>query len=296
MIVRRRRSLLLVAAVLAVGSLLAPGHAPSTAGSDGACPGTTGVTVVVDYQALGGGIVVRCAGGSPSTGFAALKKAGFAVEEVSGMPGFLCRIDGHPGLEREDCIGTPPGSAYWSYWHASRGGTWKVSAEGGGTRTPPPGSVEGWSFSDDGSPGAASPPGIDPPAKPKPASPKPTATPKPATPKPTATPRQTATPKPVLTARPTDSPSAPSYAPTTSPAPVTPTTTPTSTPTPTPVIAATEVLPTPTVDTAAIAVVGAVSGGSPPFGTLLGIGLVVLISVGAIVTRSRRSAGRSRDA
>ena len=286
MIGSRWRSSVLVAAVLAVGSLLAPGQVPAAAGSDGPCPGKTGVTVVVDYQALGGGIVIRCAPGSPSTGFKALTAAGFRIEEVRNVPGFLCRINGRPGPERDTCVNTPPAAAYWSYWHAARGGTWATSSEGARTRTPPPGSVEGWSFSDDGSPGAASSPGMNPPAKPKPATPKPTTTPKPATPKPTARPAATpkpATPKPGPTAQLIDTPT---------PIPSTAT----SAATPTTAVRAAEASPTPTEDTAAIAVVGTVSDGSPPFGTLLGIGLVILISVGALVTRSRRSAGRSRDA
>ena len=301
MIDRHWRSPVLVAAVLSAGSLLAPGQAPAAAGSDGACPGTTGVTVVVDYQALGGGVVVRCAPGSPATGFKALTAAGFRLEEVRNVPGFLCRIDSRPGPEREACINTPPAAAYWSYWHAARGGTWATSGEGARTRTPPPGSVEGWSFSDDGSPGGPAPaPGIDPPAKPakpKPATPKP-ATPKPATPKPTVTPRpatpkpaipKPATPKPEVTAEPIDTP-APLDSPTLIPS------TATAEETPMTAVGPADASPTPTLDTAAIAVVGAVSGGSPPHGTLLGIGLVVLIVAGALVTRSRRSRSEDGDA
>jgi hypothetical protein len=192
--------------VTLVASLL--GAPTTSAASSGACPGPTGVTVVVDFQGLGGGILVRCAPGSPSTGFAALAGAGLDVEQVRNTPGFLCRIDGRPGPDQERCINTPPATAYWSYWHASRGGSWVYSQLGAGNRKPPPGSVEGWSFaagstseSDAPKPGIAPPaPPVDPTAIP---TPRPTARP---TPKPTVSP--TGTPRPPPTAGATAKPTA----------------------------------------------------------------------------------------
>lgn len=277
------RSSVLLAAILAVGFLLVPGPPPA-AGFDGPCPGTTGVTVVVDYQGLGGGVVVQCAGGSPATGFKALIAAGFDIEEVRNVPGFLCRIDGSPGLDRDPCINTPPASAYWSYWHAARGGAWSSSQEGGKTWRPPAGSVDGWSFSDDGSPGEASPPRIDPPAAsttPKPA----TTTPKPATP----TPAATATPKPA-----TPTPAA--------------TATPAAIPAPSGTSATPANATASSADPTPFAASGAQPGGSvgpdgtsaasdgPPLGTLVGAGLVVLIAAGALVAGARRSRGVHVDA
>ncbi len=277
------RSSVLLAAILAVGFLLVPGPPPA-AGFDGPCPGTTGVTVVVDYQGLGGGVVVQCAGGSPATGFKALIAAGFDIEEVRNVPGFLCRIDGSPGLDRDPCINTPPASAYWSYWHAARGGAWSSSQEGGKTWRPPAGSVDGWSFSDDGSPGEASPPRIDPPAAsttPKPA----TTTPKPATP----TPAATATPKPA-----TPTPAA--------------TATPAAIPAPSGTSATPANATASSADPTPFAASGAQPGGSvgpdgtsaasdgPPLGTLVGVALVVLIAAGALVAGARRSRGVNGDA
>ncbi len=274
MIGRPWRSPVLLAAILAVGWLLAPGPPPA-AGSDGPCPGTTGVTVVVDYQALGGGLVVRCAVGSPATGFPvtgfkALIAAGFLIVEVQNVPGFLCRIDGSPGLDRDACINTPPASSYWSYWHAARGGAWSSSQEGGKTRQPTVGSVEGWSFSDDGSPGAASPPRIDPPAQsatPKPVTPKPV-TPKPATPPPAAT-----------------------LPPAASAAPTAATTAPTSTADST-LLAGSVAQPGRGTSSGDVGT----AGDSPPLGTLLGVGLVVAVAAGALLVRARRSRGVNRDA
>ena len=296
------RSSALVAAVLAVGFLLVPGPPPA-AGSDGPCPGTTGVTVVVDYQALGGGVIVHCAAGSPATGFKALIAAGFDMEEVRNVPGFLCRIDGRPGPDRDPCINTPPASAYWSYWHAARGGAWISSQEGGKTRTPPGGSVDGWSFSDDGSPGDASPPRIDPPATtatPKPATITP-ATPKPATPTPAATARPAATraasaaPAAPSSASATASNAVASSAPTTASATVSSAD---STP-----LAGSVAHPGASAGPGGASAVGSAvpvgtsaDGDGPPLGTLVGAGLVVLIAAGALVAGARRSRSGNGDA
>ncbi|WP_216311799.1 hypothetical protein, partial [Streptomyces nanshensis] len=132
-------------------------------GSSGYCKDSDGVTVVVDFQELGGGTVVRCARGSQSTGLSALKNAGFGITGTNRWgEAFVCRIEGKPGAESEPCIDTPPTSAYWSYWHSSNGGTWKYSQSGVTNRTPPKGSFEGWSFSKDKSESTSPPPGVAP--------------------------------------------------------------------------------------------------------------------------------------
>jgi hypothetical protein len=122
------------------------------------------VTVVVDFHELGGGIVVRCAGSSVRSGAEALAQAGFTVSQPLRTPGFVCRIDGKPGADREACVDTPPTSAYWSYWRAERGGSWTYSSQGASATRPA--QVEGWSFALDRSATAVPPPGIAPPALP----------------------------------------------------------------------------------------------------------------------------------
>lgn len=141
-----------LAAVLAAGALAVPSGPvaaePSRrAAADGSCEGKTGVTVVVDFGTLGGGMQTRCAPEPVSSGFDALEKAGFTVTPTAQYPGLLCRIDGKPA--DDPCRRAPKSSYYWAYWTASSpGGTWAYSQEGGGTRVPPQGSVEGWAFSD----------------------------------------------------------------------------------------------------------------------------------------------------
>jgi hypothetical protein len=127
-----------------------------------ACDSTsTGVTVVVDFGVLGGGVNVRCADGDPGDGVVALRGAGFNVAGTNRWgDAFVCRINGLPTVATDPCVDTPPTSAYWSYWHASRGGSWRYSSSGAREYNPAVGTVEGWSF------GAGNQPGLAPPAPP----------------------------------------------------------------------------------------------------------------------------------
>ncbi len=136
--------------------------ATATAPADQGCTDNVGVTVVVDFHELGGGVQARCATGSVSNGFDALTKAGIDYQESSHVHGFLCRIAGRPA--DDPCTNTSPPSAYWSYWIAQRGGTWCASTFGAGNRTPPPGSIEGWSFAKDKASSMIPPPGYAVPA------------------------------------------------------------------------------------------------------------------------------------
>jgi hypothetical protein len=156
-------------ALVAIGASVpvAAARAQSASPYDGPCLDNVGITVVIDFRELGGGVNVRCTGGAASSGLDALDLAGVAWEPVLRFPGFVCRIAGKPGPDAEACINTPPASAYWTYWLAPRGGQWCYSTVGPGTRTPPPGTVEGWSFALDKvgaevpAPGYAPPPPID---------------------------------------------------------------------------------------------------------------------------------------
>jgi len=306
---RRIGSLLLVIALLAGASAQTMPQVRAASGR--ACPGSTGVTVVVDFNQLGGGIVVGCARGTPADGFEALAMAGFSVVQPTSMPGFTCRIDGQPGPDREACVNTPPANAYWSYWNASAGGTWKYSQAGPASRTPAPGTVEGWSWAQDSAGSGAPRPGIDPPAVAAP-TPKPTprATPTP-TPRPTAkaTPRPTAKATPRPTARPTARPT-PGRTPAVRQTPTAATpappvaspggasAAPDATPgmvagTATPVATSEAVVAQPPDDGSAVPVeapdpgLAAASSGAPT-GTFLGITLLVLVLVLGFGIRSRR--------
>jgi hypothetical protein len=102
---------------------------------------------VVDFGTLPGGVQIRCVTEPVSSGFDALTTAGFSYTGTQRFPGLLCRIDGKPA--DAPCVHAPPPDRYWAYWIADApGGAWTYSDLGAGNRTPPPGSVEGWAFSD----------------------------------------------------------------------------------------------------------------------------------------------------
>lgn len=153
-----------VCAVTAAASMAWIGVEAPVAGAwtEGPCPTASGVTVVVDFQQLGGGVKVRCATGGADTGFQALDRSGFSWTPTVRFPGFLCRIDGVPA--DDPCQTTPPTTRYWSYWNATRGGTWCYGNFGAGNRTPPAGTVEGWSMSLDRGTSSAPEPRVAPPA------------------------------------------------------------------------------------------------------------------------------------
>ena len=163
MIHRLVRLVAFVAAGIAIPVATASVHSASLENTP--CLDNVGVTIVVDFHELGGGVNIRCAPGPVTSGLDALDKAGIVWESVRRFPGFVCRIAGLPGPDTEACINTPPATAYWSYWVAPRGGSWCYSSRGPGARVPPPGAVEGWSFSL-GKVGADTPPPSAPPPPP----------------------------------------------------------------------------------------------------------------------------------
>ncbi|MFF4926288.1 flagellar hook-length control protein FliK [Kitasatospora sp. NPDC001261] len=148
-----RRTLGSIAAAAALtASLLGVCAVQAPQARAAACGGTTGVTVVVDFTAVGGGIQTGCAPGDPASGLAALTGAGFSYAFHPRYPGFVCTINALPTA----CT-NPTGSAYWSYWHAQHGGPWSYSSLGAGSYDPAPGDVEGWSFGAGAQPGTTAP-------------------------------------------------------------------------------------------------------------------------------------------
>ena len=156
---------LLVAAGLLVPGLEPAATASTSTGTPGYCTDATGVTVVVDFQELGGGVVIRCFPHptSSSTGLAALQGAGFTPTGTLGFGlGFICRIEGQPTMTDEKCIDTPPATAYWSYWYAPNGGSWKYSDLGVSNHKVILGGFEGWSFAKDKTSATVPPPRVAP--------------------------------------------------------------------------------------------------------------------------------------
>jgi hypothetical protein len=162
---------------------------PTLGGHSGLC--TTAdpdaVSVVIDHGALGGGVQTYCATGlsARSTGSDALRAVGLSTTgTVHDGPGFVCRIQGRPSAGEtvplpndpsytEQCVDTPPATAYWSYWHAPSGGPWSYSQSGFMSHRVVLGGFEGWSFATGSSSGAANPPRVNPITEPAPEPPPP---------------------------------------------------------------------------------------------------------------------------
>jgi hypothetical protein len=144
-----RRPLFAVLSAVAVLFGTTVVSAPSASASSGYCPTAKGVTVVVDFRALGGDVQVSCDSGATSStsGLSALHGAGFSTAGTAhDGEGFVCRINDQPTKSAERCLNTPPTTAYWSYWYAPNGGSWTYSNKGAANRDVIVGGFEGWSF------------------------------------------------------------------------------------------------------------------------------------------------------
>jgi hypothetical protein len=142
-------------ALVAQPSVAAAADAPPVSGT--ACPAASGVTVVVDYQGLGGDVVVGCAEGAQANGFAALTGAGFTFNEDPGAPsGALCQISRKPAEGYPYCWY----EGYWSYWRSNGVADWGFASTGPAGGGPlAAGAVEGWSWDGPG-PGDGTAPGL----------------------------------------------------------------------------------------------------------------------------------------
>ncbi|MBK6041001.1 hypothetical protein [Streptomyces sp. MBT55] len=137
-------------------AVLAPSGPASAAPQPiGRCTTSSGVVLAVDFSHWGGPVYRSC-GTTPTTGYELLNQGGWRTTGTGhDGPAFICRIgySGHQGgkqyptSQQEDCVLTPPASAYWSYWHADPGeNTWEYSQLGAMSYRPRPGSVDLWIF------------------------------------------------------------------------------------------------------------------------------------------------------
>ncbi|MYS33089.1 hypothetical protein K388_04179 [Streptomyces sp. KhCrAH-43] len=152
-----RRTVRAVLALL-LGAAALTANVPSAAAAPqpmGRCTTTSGVVLAVDFSHWGGPVYRSC-GTTPTTGYELLNQGGWRTTGTGhDGPAFICRIgySGHQGgkqyptPQQEDCVLTPPASAYWSYWHADPGAsTWEYSQLGAMLYKPKPGSVDLWIF------------------------------------------------------------------------------------------------------------------------------------------------------
>jgi len=125
-----------VALLAAAAGLGAPGSAQAAT-----CGSAHGVSVVVDFHQLGGGVQTACdVKGAGRTGDRQLKDVGHTLTWVQRQPGFVCRVDGLPTQDDDPCLNTPPDNAYWSvWWSDGKSGTWSYSSLGVGSLKVPDG-------------------------------------------------------------------------------------------------------------------------------------------------------------
>ncbi|MFJ8006206.1 hypothetical protein [Streptomyces fagopyri] len=141
---------------LAVAALGATG-APAVADPQpmGRCTTSSGAVLAVDFSHWGGPVLRSC-GTTPTTGYELLNQGGWRTTGTGhDGPAFICRIGysgykggkQYPTAGEDDCVLTPPASAYWSYWHADPGARdWQYSQLGAMLYKPKPGSVDLWIF------------------------------------------------------------------------------------------------------------------------------------------------------
>ncbi|SDB88360.1 hypothetical protein [Streptomyces sp. AmelKG-A3] len=152
-----RRAARLTAALALAFAALTTGAAPAGAAPQpmGRCTTGSGAVLAVDFSRWGGPIYRSC-GSTPTTGYELLNQGGWRTTGTGhDGPAFICRI-GYSGYrngtqfpppEQDDCVLTPPASAYWSYWHAGPGADdWEYSQLGAMLYKPKPGSVDLWIF------------------------------------------------------------------------------------------------------------------------------------------------------
>ena len=172
----RRLIARLAAAVLATAAAGLGFVAGTSAPADAAaCSGASGVTVVVDHGALGGGVDQVCnpsgGGNAASSNFTG---AGFALTYVQSQPGFVCRINGQPASAA--CVNTPPTNAYWGlFWSDGKSGSWSYASMGAGSLTIPDGGYVAFAWQT----GSQNPPNVTPTPHASTPTPAPTPTPSP---------------------------------------------------------------------------------------------------------------------
>lgn len=212
------RRLVVAALVVAATSLGVVATAPQASAST--CSDADGVSVIVDFKQLGGGVQGTCVDGAGQKASALFPAAGFGLEYVQSEPGFVCRVALKP--DNQACADTPPNDAFWGlWWTDGRSGTWSFSNYGVGSLKVPAGGSVAFAWKQGSA--SATPPGVRAPVPPT-AAPTPTSSP---SAKPTKKPSSKPSSKPARPASSaaTPSPSAvPSSAPSSSAATDTPST------------------------------------------------------------------------
>ena len=128
-------------AATAAGLVVPLSIAPAQAAT---CSTSSGVSVVVDFHQLGGGVQTACdADGAGKYAAAQFTDVGHTLTYVQGQA-FVCEIDGAPSTQ---CVRTPPANAYWSlWWSDGTSGKWTYASSGVGALKVPAGGYVAFSW------------------------------------------------------------------------------------------------------------------------------------------------------
>lgn len=126
---------------------------------EGLCD-SNGTSLVIDYGTSSSlALAIRCAKDFEGTGWDIFKATGIQAEGTKQYPiGFVCRLEGYPETELQDCDDTPRyAEGSWGYftWNGNR---WSVSGVGAVSRKLSCGDIDGWRFIEPGEDLANTPP------------------------------------------------------------------------------------------------------------------------------------------
>ncbi|MQW77783.1 hypothetical protein GHK92_18075 [Nocardioides sp. dk4132] len=151
---RVRAAAALLAGLLCLAPLTAAPPASAATCTDG-----RGVSVVVDFGALGGGLQESCdADGGGKKATAIFADSGVELTYAQRSAGFVCRVEGVPSSD--PCINAAPADAYWGlWWSDGETGTWVYASLGTSSLTVPDGGSVAFSWNS----GTRTQPGVAPP-------------------------------------------------------------------------------------------------------------------------------------
>jgi hypothetical protein len=146
--------------ILAAGTVVAAGAWVLPAGPAAAatCSSSGGVSVVVDFSKLGGGIAGTCVAGGGGDSAGSLFEQDHDLTRVARFPGAVCKVDATPADMQ--CQNMPADDAYWGLFWSDGSGGWVYSSEGVDSLDVPDGGSVAFAWQDGGGrdlPGIAPP-------------------------------------------------------------------------------------------------------------------------------------------
>ena len=145
---------------------------PASPAAAESCTTSTGVTVVVDFSALGGSIASTCVPDGGGDAASTLLEVHHDLTRTAEYYSVVCRVDGTPA--DAPCQQMPPADAYWGLFWSDGDGGWAYASQSVDSLRVPDGGSVAFAWQDGGD---AEKPGMAPPQNA--ASPQPTGGPSP---------------------------------------------------------------------------------------------------------------------